>query len=363
MKTRKKIAIALSILVLVSVFVLQIFFRGGGLSSFIYELVFNKENIQLKRADANVNVLLLGIGGGKHAGPNLTDTIIFASIDPDDKRLTLVSIPRDLWITDLDGRINTAYAKGEARKKGGGLILSKAVVQKVLNQEVDYAVVINFSGFVRIVDLLGGINVDIERSFDDYEYPIEGKEEDPCGQKEEDLEKLATASSQLEVFPCRYQHIHFDEGPTRMDGEEALKYVRSRHGGGEEGTDFARSKRQERIIAAIRQKALSLEILINPGRIISLYSAVGESIHTDINQAEFDDFVKLAQKLNNAKIQSGILDAGDSQKKRKGLLKNPQVSREYNFEWALIPRVGKDNYSEIHKYVECLLESGNCEII
>ena len=363
MKTHKKTAILITLLILVSVFILQIFFRGGSFSSLFYELVFNKENIDLKRADANVNLLLLGIGGGKHAGPNLTDTIIFASIDPDDRKLTLVSIPRDLWITDLDGRINTAYAKGEARKKGGGLTLSKAVVKKVLNQEIDYAVVINFSGFVRIVDLLGGINVQVERSFDDYEYPIEGKEDDPCGQKEEDLEKLATASSQLEVFPCRYEHIRFDEGPTLMDGETALKYVRSRHANGEEGTDFARSKRQERIISAIREKALSLQILINPGKVIGLYSAVQESIHTDINQGEFDDFVKLAQKLNNANIQSGILDAGDRQKGRKGLLKIPEISREYNFEWALIPRVGKDNYSEIHKYVECLLESGNCEVI
>ena len=148
-----------------------------------------------------------------------------------------------------------------------------------------------------------------------------------------------------------------------MNGQTALKYVRSRHAKGEEGTDFARSKRQERVISAIRQKALSLEILINPGKVLSLYSAVGESIHTDINQAEFDDFIKLAQKLNNATIQSGILDAGDEGKKRKGLLKIPTISREYNFEWALIPRIGKDNYSEIHKYVECLLESGNCEVI
>ena len=363
MKTHKKTAILVTLLILVSVFILQIFFRGGSFSSLFYELVFNKENIDLKRADANVNLLLLGIGGGKHAGPNLTDTIIFASIDPDDRKLTLVSIPRDLWITDLDGRINTAYAKGEARKKGGGLTLSKAVVKKVLNQEIDYAVVINFSGFVRIVDLLGGINVQVERSFDDYEYPIEGKEDDPCGQKEEDLEKLATASSQLEVFPCRYEHIRFDEGPTLMDGETALKYVRSRHANGEEGTDFARSKRQERIISAIREKALSLQILINPGKVIGLYSAVQESIHTDINQGEFDDFVKLAQKLNNANIQSGILDAGDRQKGKKGLLKIPEISREYNFEWALIPRIGKDNYSEIHKYVQCLLESGKCEVI
>ena len=363
MKTRKKTAIVLSIFILFCVFILQIFLRGGNFSSLIYELIFNKENIQLRNVNSNVNVLLLGIGGGKHAGPNLTDTIIFASISPGDKKLTLVSIPRDLWITDLDARINTAYAKGEAKKKQGGLILSKAVVKKVVDQPVDYAVVINFSGFVKIVDLLGGINVDVERSFDDFEYPVAGKEEDPCGNKEEDLEKLATASSQLEVFPCRYEKIHFDKGPTRMDGETALKYVRSRHGKGEEGTDFARSKRQERVISSVKDKALSLEILINPARVISLYSAVQESIHTDISQGEFDDFVKLAQQLNSAKIQSGILDAGDRDKGRKGLLKNPEISREYNFEWALIPRVGKDNFSEIHKYVKCLIESGSCEVI
>lgn len=363
MKTRKRIIVAVSVLVLLAIFVLQIFLRGGSISSIIYELIFNKGNIQLKTADSNVNVLLLGIGGGSHDGPNLTDTIIFASISPGDGRLTLVSIPRDLWVTDLDARINTAYAKGELKKDGGGLTLSKAVVKKVVDQPVDYALVIDFSGFVRIVDLLGGIDVEVEREFDDYEYPIEGKENDPCDNKEEDLDKLATASSQLEVFPCRYEHIHFDKGLTHMDGETALKYVRSRHANGEEGTDFARSKRQEKIITAVKNKTLSAGTLINPARLINLYSTVQNSIHTDIKQSEFDDFLKLAQKLGNAEVRSGVIDAGDVLKSRKGLLKNPEISQEYNFEWTLIPRIGKDNFSEIHRYVECLIESGSCEII
>jgi len=359
---RKEVVIAISVFILISAFAFQILSRGGHFSSFVYELIFNKENIDLRKADSNVNVLLLGIGGGTHAGPNLTDTIIFASIDPNNNKLALVSIPRDLWAVDLKARINTAYAKGEAKKKGGGLILSKAVVKKVVNQPVDYALVIDFSGFVKIVDLLGGIDVDVERSFDDYEYPVEGKEDDPCGNKEEDLDKLATASSQLEVFPCRYEHLHFDKGFKHMNGEEALKYVRSRHAEGPEGTDFARSKRQEKIIEAVRSKALSLQILINPAKIISLYQTVQDSINTDVNQEEFDDFIKLAQKLDNAKIESGVLDAGDEKQNREGLLINPPISEEYNYEWTLIPRRGNGNFSEIHAYVLCLIKTGSCEI-
>src|SRR4051794_24706 len=92
-----------------------------------YQLSF-KHDITLKKStDQKINVLLLGIGGGTHEGPNLSDTIIFASIDPNTKKTTLVSIPRDLWIPDLRAKINSAYATGQDKQTGDGLMLAKAV--------------------------------------------------------------------------------------------------------------------------------------------------------------------------------------------------------------------------------------------
>jgi len=338
--------------------VLAIVFRFGSVAT---ETIFNK-NIELKKQDEKVNILLLGIGGGQHDGPNLTDTIIFASIDPKLKKITLVSIPRDFWSPELQAKINTAYAFGEEREKGGGLELSRSVVEKILGQEIDYVLRIDFQGFVRAVDLIGGLDINVERELDDYEYPLSGKEEDTCGRLDEELEALATASSQLEAFPCRYEHVHFDTGLQHMDGERALKYVRSRHAVGVEGSDFARSKRQEKVITAFRDKVFSLGTILNPVKVLHLYEVLKDSIATDIQEKEYDDFIKLAQKMKGSTAESVILDFGDETTGRIGLLTNPPISQEYRGQWVIIPRAGNGDYSEIQAYVECKLSGDECEI-
>ncbi|EKD86324.1 MAG: cell envelope-related transcriptional attenuator, partial [uncultured bacterium] len=136
----------------------------------------------------------------------------------------MISLPRDTWSSDIKGKINKAYSDGEETRHGGGLVLAKTVVSKITGQNVDYGIVIDFSGFINAVDLMGGLDINVDKTFDDYEYPLTGKEDDPCDNKPEDLEKLATASSQLEAFPCRYEHLHFDRGMNHMDGETALKF-------------------------------------------------------------------------------------------------------------------------------------------
>lgn len=323
------------------------------------KVIFDKK-INLKKSNDRINILLLGIGGGKHQGPNLSDTIIFASLDKEKKRVTLVSIPRDFWAPDLAAKINTAYAFGQKQGKGGGLALAKATVEKITGQHVDYGIRLDFAGFVKAVDIVGGLDVEVEQMLDDLEYPIPGKEDDPCDQPEEDLEKLATAESQLEAFPCRYEHVHFDAGSTHMDGETALKFVRSRHAEGEEGTDFARSKRQEKVIAAFKEKVFSIGTLLNPIKVISLLDVLEGSIDTDIADEEIDDFIKLAQKMENSRVQSVILDVGDDRRGREGLLVNPLIAEEFRNQWVLIPRAGNGNYTEIKEYIDCEIKVGNC---
>lgn len=326
-----------------------------------WQLIFNK-NIDLKKTDERINILLLGIGGGEHEGPNLTDTILFASIDPVSNKVTLVSIPRDLWVPDLSAKLNTAYAFGEEKQKGGGITLTRAVVAKILNQPVNYVVRVDFDGFIKAIDLMGGIDVDVEQSFDDYEYPIAGKEADTCGHTEEEVSVLATSSSILSAFPCRYMHLHFDKGLTHMDGKTALMFVRSRHALGSEGTDFARSKRQEKVINAVKAKVFTLGVLFNPVKVLNLYSTVAANVDTNIKQDEFDDFIRLAQKMKNGTTQSVVLDFGDESVNREGLLVNPPVTSEYQNQWVLIPRIGNGSFSEIQKYVDCVIKGKTCTI-
>lgn len=356
---RKKIIIVLGFIFLV-IFG-RLIFETVKFSPVLWQLLFNRE-IVLKKADNNINLLLLGIGGGRHDGPNLTDTIIFASVDPKTNKMTLVSIPRDMWVPDLEAKINTAYAFGEEKKKGGGIILTKAVVEKILAQPVDYTIRMDFSGFVKAIDMMGGVEVDVERSFDDFEYPISGKETDTCGYEGEEFEKRATDSAILAAFPCRFEQISFKKGDRHMDGETALKFVRSRHAKGAEGTDFARAKRQEKVIEAFKSKVFSIGTLANPGKLIGLHDLFKESIDTNIKQEEYDDFVRLAKKMEKAETKSIVFYYTGPGEKAQGIFINPSSTEEYGNQWVLIPRAGNGNFSEIQKYVECEIESNNCPI-
>ncbi len=346
------------VLVLLFFFILlfgRLFIEAAKWSPVLFQYLFQKDII-LQKTENRVNVLFLGIGGGGHDGPLLTDTVMYIGIDPKVQRVTLISIPRDLWLPDLKAKINTAYAFGEKIKKDGGLLLTKVIVEKVIGQRIDYVLRIDFNGFVRAIDMVGGVEVNVERNFEDFEYPIAGKETDACGFEGEEFEKRATSSAVFEAFPCRYEHIVFREGIRHMSGEEALKFVRSRHAKGLEGTDFARSRRQEITIAAFKEKVFSLSTLLNPGKIMSLYDVFQDTIHTNIRQNEYDDFVKLIQKVQDAEINSVVFSYTDPYSDTQGIFINPLDSSEYNNQWVLIPRLGNGNFSEIQKQVECEIE-------
>ncbi len=359
----KKILVFLSLFLILG---LEVVVKGGFISPILFQVLFNK-NIELKKTaveDQSINILLLGIGGGNHEGPKLTDTIILANLNLKDKKVSLVSLPRDIWSFDLRDRVNSAYARGESKKEGGGLVLAESIVSKITGQSVNYGIVIDFSGFTKSVDLMGGLDINVDKAFDDKQYPITGNENELCGHTEEEVKEF-TASNSAETelpdfFPCRYEHLRFEKGEQHMDGETALKFVRSRHALGSEGTDFARSQRQEKVIKAFMDKAFSLKIIGNPTKIIGLYNTVKDSIDTDIPQEEFDDFIKLGQKFQNAKLQSVVIDYGDEEEKRGGLLTHPPTSEKYDYKWTLVPRIGENDFSEIHEYVKCRFTRVDC---
>src|ERR1035437_10133567 len=98
----KKKLIPIIVVIVLLIFIGKLIISNANLFPFMFQLIFNRD-IQLKQSDSRINILLLGIGGGNHDGPNLTDTIIFASLDPNNNKVTIVSIPRDLWMPDLTG--------------------------------------------------------------------------------------------------------------------------------------------------------------------------------------------------------------------------------------------------------------------
>lgn len=329
---RRKVII---VLVLVLVFV----------AGWVVQLVFDR-TIQLRRASGNINVLLLGISGGTHEGPELTDTIIFASLNPAKNKVALISLPRDLWIPKLSEKINAVYAIGNQTDKQGGMKLTKKIVTEVLNQPVGYVFVIDFTGFVKAVDIIGGLDIVVDATFDDYEYPIEEKKDDLCGRTPEEATKLIATQGASLVFPCRYQHVRFEKGSSQMDGKQALTFVRSRNAKSEEGTDFARSLRQQKVIKAFRDKLFSKTVLSRPLTIVNLSTVVSKSVRTDVAPSEFDDFLKLAEKMNGAEMQSFVIDSG--------FLINPSLS-EFGGRWVLLPKTKEGNFKEVQDYVSCIV--------
>lgn len=301
----------------------------------VYSAVFKNEN-DLKQKDGRINILLLGVGDANHDGPNLTDAIIFVSLDPKKKDIFSLSLPRDIWSDELKDKINSAYAYGEEKKQGGGIVLSKAIVSEITGLPVHYAIIINFSAFERLINLLGGVDINVENSFTDEKFPIPGKENEECPNDNKE-------------FKCRYTAIHFEKGLIHMDGATALNFVRSRYAEGAEGTDFARSRRQLNVLAAIKSKAFSVKTLTDEKLVSDLLNTIMKNIETDISSEEAIIFAKTALKFKNSQVRHGILDWGDPQNHKQGLLVNPSLSEEYKYAWVLVPT---NSWKEIHDYIK-----------
>ena len=273
-------------------------------------------------SDDRINILLLGMGGAGHDGPYLTDTLIFASIQPSTKKVSLVSLPRDLLV-EIPGygwwKINNANAFGEQKNSGQGGLLVKEVVQGVFNLPVHYYLRIDFSGFEKMIDELGGFKINVEKSFNDFQYPTED---------------------------YKYQVVSFESGQQTMDGETALKFVRSRHGNNGEGSDFARSKRQQKVLQAVKQRVFSYRFLLSPRKISKLIKQLADHLRTDFEPWELVKLAKLLEKIDTSKIENVVLD--DSP---QGMLYAGIVNDAY----VLQPR--GDDFSQIQYLVKNIFKS------
>ena len=309
----------------------------------VSNFVFSPKGV-VREMDGRTNILLLGKGGEGHEAPDLTDTILFLSLDHRDKKVTMISLPRDIWLPDLRTKLNSAYywgnkkeppARASGLEAGGGIVLTKASVEEILGQHVHYAVVLDFSGFKKIIDVLGGVEVDVEVSFVDKKYPIPGREDDLCDGDPE--------------YGCRYETLHFVQGKQVMDGETALKFARSRNAEGDEGTDFARQKRQQKIIEAVKSKILDRSTLLSPKKLLEIKEAFLSTLETDIGENEG---AVLARGFLNSKdnISSYVLP--------EELLINPLKSAQYDNLYVFIPK--DEGWGEVHKWVMCALSGGEC---
>ena len=126
----------ISLLIYMASFLLSNY-QSSSSFGFVNDFIFADQK-DVIRIDGKTNILILGRGGEGHETPELTDTIIILSVDNKDKKTALVSIPRDLWIDDLQAKINSAYYWGNQKQEGGGVVLAKSVVEEVIGEPIQY---------------------------------------------------------------------------------------------------------------------------------------------------------------------------------------------------------------------------------
>lgn len=267
---------------------------GGSFFNTIRRLVTGEDRQLQGEENDRVNILLLGMGGEGHDGAYLTDTMLLVSIKPSTKQVAMLSLPRDL-VSPVSNwqKINSINAYAEQKNPGSGGEMTKKAIGELLQVPIQYYVRADFGGFVRVIDELGGVEVDVENTLNDYSYPIEGQEDNPN-------------------YYARFEHLHIDKGPQTMDGSLALKYTRSRHAAGMEGSDFARARRQQLVIEAMKNKLLSEQTLLNPIMIGRLISEFNKDVSTDLNVWEIIRLWNLTKDVNRDQVINKVLsDAPD----------------------------------------------------
>lgn len=275
-------------------------------------------------ADGQINILLLGIGGKGHPGQNLTDTIMLASLNTKTNQVALYSIPRDMYVKISDStsraKINTIYQiglNGAKNDAASGADLIVKTIEELTAQKINYYAILNFGGFEKIIDTIGGINIINERDINDPSYPGPG---------------------------YSYEPFKLEKGFHHLDGATALKYARERHNDPE--SDFGRAKRQQQVMQAAKNKAFSAGTFFNPIAVNNLFNALGNNIITNVTPAEIVSFLELAQKMDTQNINNVVLDAWN----KDSLLKIVRINLGDSQFSALVPRAG--NLSEIQELAQ-----------
>lgn len=306
----------------------QSFMRTTGLTpTAVFRLLVNT-GVDLKSQEGRTNILFLGIGGGTHAGADLTDTILVVSLDTHKKKMAMISVPRDLWSDTLKDKVNSSYHYGEEKKTGGGLTLAKVIVEDVVGLPIHYVLLIDFSGFESIIDIAGGIDLTVPKAFTDPEFPIAGKEDDLCDGDPQ--------------FRCRYESVSFISGKQHMDGETALTYIRSRHAEGDEGSDFARGRRQQEVLVALLQQIKNPSTWLSITRARSLFDAFDRATTTDMRIGELATVGKVMMKIGGGETKRiSFVD----------LLSEPPLWMYGRY--TLVPN---ESFQAIHEYIRTKLD-------
>jgi len=310
----------------------NIFENGISGISLVKSLVGGKtETLKGENAD-RINVLITGMGGSGHPGGYLTDSIMLVSIQPKENKVAMVSIPRDLRVPISDHReakINEAFVDGyndyynkNCRKDSSkdckksamsaGAALSVDTVEKATGLTIPYYINVEFSGFEKVINALGGVDVYVDKVIYDPSFPSDDM--------------------------VHYSTFSISAGQHHLDGETALKYARSR----ETTSDFDRASRQQKILIAVKEKAAETNFLSNPAAVMNIFNSLTNSLYTNFTPAEIKSLIEVAKGVDKSNFSSNVLSSASN-----SLLKNASVNGTY----YLQPKAGDGDFSQIQDFV------------
>lgn len=307
-------------------------FKGGGAAAALAGDV--KPELLKGEGDGRVNILLMGKGGPGHAGADLTDTMIVASIDPVNKTSTLVSIPRDFWVTVPgygSSKINAVYANAKmrslnsspndkAKAERAGVDVAQQMVSQILGIPLHYYGMIDFEGFKQAVDIVGGVDINVP-------------------------EELAVTEYLWDSTTGKNYHLKVPAGLQHFDSTKALYFTRSRHTSVR--GDFSRSERQRLFIQALSQKILSAGTYTNPLKLSQLMSAFGDHVSTDLSINNALRVMEIGKTMDMSKVQSvGLADPPNN------FIRTDNV----NGQSVVRPTAGFGDYSQIQNYIRNTLK-------
>ncbi len=264
--------------------------------------------------DGRINILLLGMRGADDPhGGLLADSIMVASFDTKNNKVALISVPRDLYVqipdTNERGKLNSVYGHWEGSGRGQGIPEMEKIMGTITGLKIDHAIAINFDGFKKLIDTVGGVDVRLSKPFSEMKQFVEGNE---CGGT-----------------------FALPAGTNHLNGDKALCYARAR----ETTNDFDRSKRQQVILKALKDKMISLGTLADFNKVNNILNIVGNNVKTDLTPEEMKGFYDQYSNMKEADIVQRVFENSD-----KGLLTVPNIQ---GAGYILVPTAGEDNYSQL----------------
>lgn len=329
--------------------------EGNVFSSLLHIVPGVKDELKGEE-EGRINILLLGMRGEElEGGGLLADTIMVISVKPMENKASIISVPRDLYVT-VPGtqdkqKINAVHFYGEEKSKGQGLELMRQSVGEVLGLDIQYAASINFQGFVQLIDSIGGLPIYLDSSFleplqfrglekrcDDVTFVV------PSGNVETKKVTRKNGTYYIKTYPLCFQRtpsecggkFELPAGDVVLTGEQALCFSRSRV----TSSDFERAKRQQIILQKLKDQLLSAGTLTDFGKVNGVLNSLGDNVRTDLEVWEMKKFFDIYKGMGEIQIYQRVLENSE-----EGFLYNPQESNGAGY--ILLPI--NDNYDRIHE--------------